>query len=90
MAPRVICVEKIINLKIHLFENTTSCTRLTPPINGHFIGGYCSNEMKSACVINCDSGYDHFGSTFRQCVLRNGLAQWSGKATYCESMFSQV
>ena len=62
------------------------CEILALPENGFFIGGYCSNQIGSACFTNCNQGYNLSGSALRQCMLDDGAAIWTGKTTKCESI----
>lgn len=61
------------------------CLWLKPPENGYFIRGYCSNRENSACVINCNVGYEAYGSTFRQCLVKDKVPYWTGRNTFCHS-----
>ena len=68
-----------------LITEKLNCNWLKPPKNGFFIRGYCSNKVNSACVINCDIGYEAYGSTFRQCLVKNEIPYWTGRNTFCHS-----
>ena len=79
----------IKNLFTYHLKKNLKCDPINLYPNSYFVGGYCSNNVGSACAINCKSGYKLYGSNFRQCLImkKSTYPSWSGRDTFCESRF---
>lgn len=58
-----------------------TCPDLTPPENGYFVQGQCSNDVNAACGMRCKSGYTLHGTSLRLCT-EEGV--WTGMPVTCE------
>ena len=60
--------------------SVVDCGLLAPPVNGSIM--ISETTFESLSTFTCGSGFNLFGSSFRQCQA-NG--EWSGTNTTCES-----
>ena len=65
----------------YFFSLVVKCPPLTPPTNGFFVSGECSNTVHSACALRCSAGYELNGRPIRMC-FENGT--WSGEPAVCK------
>ncbi|XP_022100203.1 sushi, von Willebrand factor type A, EGF and pentraxin domain-containing protein 1-like isoform X2 [Acanthaster planci] len=58
-----------------------TCPALSPPTNGFFVTGQCSNTIHSACALRCSPGHELIGRSILVC---SADGSWSNEPATCK------